>query len=100
MGFGENNVINRLIINTSDHSTELDNPGMFYVAASRGKTFGKPTAEQPYPKDSAINWDGPLSKYSIKDVKPKKNGEVCVLVQKRDAWVERLYCTIVRRRQQ
>jgi len=24
-------------------------------------------------------------------VKPKKNGEVCVLVQKRDAWVERLY---------
>ena len=64
---------------------------MFYVAASRGKTFGKPTAEQPYPKDSAIYWDGPVSKHSIKDVKPKKNREVCVLVQKRDAWVERLY---------
>merc|ERR1712174_156764 len=83
--------INKLIINPGDHSTELNNPGMFYVAASRGKTFGKPTAEQPYPKDSAINWGGPVSKHSIKDVKPKKNGEVCVLVQKRDAWVERLY---------
>merc|ERR1712157_319169 len=52
---------------------------------------GEPTAEQPYPKDSAIYWDGPVSKHSIKDMKPKKNGEVCVLVQKRDAWVERLY---------
>ena len=91
MGFGENDVINRLIINTGDHSTELDNPGIFYVAASRGKTFGKPTAEQPYWKDSAIYWDGLVSKHSIKDVKPKKNGEVCVLVQKRDAWVEHLY---------
>ena len=35
---------------------------------------------QPYPKDSAIYWDRPVSKHSIKDVKPKKNGEVCVLV--------------------
>ena len=46
---------------------------------------------QPYPKDFAIYWDGPVSKHSIKDVKLKKNGEVCVLVQKRDAWVEHLY---------
>ena len=64
---------------------------MLYTAASRGKTFGKPTAEQPYPKDSAIYWDGPVSKHSIKDVKLKKNGEVSALVQKRDAWVEHLY---------
>ena len=44
-----------------------------------------------YPKDSAIYWDRPVSKHSIKDVKPKKNCEVCVLVQKQDAWVEHLY---------
>ena len=44
-----------------------------------------------YPKDSAIYWDRLVSKHSIKDVKPKKNGEVCVLFQKRDAWVEHLY---------
>ena len=79
-GFDENDAINRLIIDPGNHSTELDNPGMFYVAASRGKTFGKPTAEQPYPKDFAIYWDGPVSKHSIKEVKLKKNGEVCVLV--------------------
>ena len=64
---------------------------MLYTAASRGKTFGKPTAEQPYPKDSAIYWAGPVSKHSIKGVKLKKNGEVSALVQKRDAWVEHLY---------
>jgi len=91
VGFGENDAINRLIINPGDHSTELDNPGMFYIAASRGKTFGKPTTEQPYWKDSAIYWDGLVSKHSIKDVKPKTNGKVCVLAQKRDAWVEHLY---------
>ena len=39
--FEENDAINILIINPGDHSTELDNPGMFYVAASKGKTFGK-----------------------------------------------------------
>ena len=64
---------------------------MFYVAASRGKTFGKPTAEQQYPKDSAIYWAGPVSKHSIKSVKLKQNGDVSALVQKRDAWVEHLY---------
>ena len=90
-GFEENDAINRLIINPGDHSTELKNPGMFYVAASRGKTFGKPTAEQQYPKDSAIYWAGPVSKHSIKSVKLKQNGDVSALVQKRDAWVEHLY---------
>ena len=46
---------------------------------------------QPYPKDFAIYWDGPVSKHSIKEVKLKKNGEVSALVQKRDAWVDHLY---------
>ena len=58
MGFGENDAINRLIINPGDHSTELNNPGMFYVAASRGKTFGKPTAEQPYPRNVGSKRNG------------------------------------------
>ncbi|EJK63663.1 hypothetical protein THAOC_15666, partial [Thalassiosira oceanica] len=90
-GFEETDTVNRLIINPGDHSTEMDNPGMFYVAASRGKTFGKPTAEEPYPKDSAVYWNGPVSTQSIQTVKYKQNGDVCVLVQKRDEWVEYLY---------
>ena len=63
---------------------------MLYTAASRGKTFGKPTAEQPYPKDSAIYWAGPVSKHSITRVKLNRNGDVSALVQKQDVWMEHL----------
>ena len=90
-GFEETDNVNRLIINPGNHSTEMETPGMFYVAASRGKTFGKPTAEQPRPKDSAVYWKGPVSTQSIQTVKYKQNGDVSVLVQKRDEWVEYLY---------
>ena len=62
-----------------------------YVAASRGKTFGRPTTEQPFPKDSAIYWNGQMSSERVKRVKLKQNSDVCVLVQRRDAWVDHLY---------
>ena len=97
-GFGDNDMFRHLIVDPGDTKWEQTCPGALYVALSRAKTMGTFTSETDYPLDSAIYWIGSgicdfrILEGHMKNGK-KKGGpkEKCVLITKRDKWVEYLH---------
>ena len=87
-----------LIVDPGDTKWEQTCPGALYVALSRAKHMGTFTSETDYPLDSAIYWIGSgICNFRILEghmKKSKKKGgpkEKCVLITKRDKWVEYLH---------
>merc|ERR1711949_24746 len=83
---------------SGDTKWEQTCPGALYVALSRAKHMGTFTSETDYPLDSAIYWIGSgICNFRILEghmKKSKKKGgtkEKCVLITKRDKWVEYLH---------
>lgn len=62
-------------------------PGTAYVVASRAKTIGKVTKDVKYPTMSNLFFVGTLGERRFKECRLKENGEECLLVEQRDAWV-------------
>ena len=86
--------VQNLIIDPGDLMAESRNPGLLYVAVSRGKTLGSISDTNKHPTNSAIYFDGDQmcenrvrwcsTKYNKKsDDRDKKEGVI-----KRDEWVE------------
>ena len=97
-GFGDNDMFRHLIVDPGDTKWEQTCPGALYVALSRAKHMGTFTSETDYPLDSAIYWIGSgICNFWILEghmKKSKKKGgpkEKCVLITKRDKWVEYLH---------
>ena len=96
-GFGVNDMFRHLIIDPGDMKWEQTCPGALYVALSRAKTMGTFTSDTEYPLDSAIYWYGSgISQFRILEghmKNSKKKGapkEKCVLITKREKWVQYL----------
>ena len=96
-GFDVNDMFSHLIIDPGDTKWEQSCPGALYVALSRAKTMGTFTSDIEYPLDSAVYWYGShISQYRILRGHLKKNpktgapGEKCLLITKREKWVEYL----------
>ena len=92
-----NDMFSHLIIDPGDTKWEQSCPGALYVALSRAKTMGTFTSDIEYPLDSAVYWYGShISQYRILRGHLKKNpktgapGEKCLLITKREKWVEYL----------
>ena len=97
-GFGANDMFRHLIIDPGDMKWEQTCPGALYVALSRAKTMGTFTSDTEYPLDSAIYWYGSgISQFRILEghmKNSKKKGapkEKCVLITKREKWVQYLH---------
>jgi hypothetical protein len=56
--FDKNDQFKLLVVDPGNLTTELQHPGILYVALSRPKTNGTVTPNNLYPKDSAIFWTG------------------------------------------
>ena len=96
-GFGANDMFRHLIIDPGDMKWEQTCPGALYVALSRATTMGTFTSDTEYPLDSAIYWYGSgISQFRILEghmKNSKKKGdpkEKCVLITKREKWVQYL----------
>ena len=57
-GYDDTDQFKHLIVDPGDLTTELQNPGILYVALSRAKTIGTVSTNTLHPKDSAIYWTG------------------------------------------
>ena len=66
------------------------NPGTAYTVASRAKTIGSFSPDNPYPKESNLFFDGTLGGHRFTDGSKKVDGEECVLFQKHDLWIKQL----------
>ena len=65
-------------------------PGTAYVVASRAKTIGKVTNETQYPTKSNLFFIGTMGERRFIKCIYKENGEKCLLVKKREKWVQYL----------
>jgi len=95
-GLGDNEAINRIIIECGQRSAEGTNAGLLYVAVSRGKSLGSMSTTNPHPTDSPIYFHGDkmcLDRVRYTAVKwddKKKKWADNEVVIKRRAWVEHL----------
>ena len=96
-GFGANDMFRHLIIDPGDMKWEQTCPGALYVALSRAKTMGTFTSDTDRPQDFDIYWYGwDISEYRIlkghmkKSQKKGASTEKCLLITKREKWVQYL----------
>jgi len=94
-GFDETDQFKHLIVDPGDLTTELQNPGILYVALSRAKTIGTVSSNTLHPKDSAIYWTGSgICTTRVLNItqKRKPDGTMtnCLKVNKRQEWVDYL----------
>ena len=96
-GFDEKDMFRYLIVDPGDIKWEQTCPGALYVALSRAKTMGTFASDTSFPRDSAIYWHGfGISTTRILEGHKKDSSikgapkEKCVLVVKRDRWVNYL----------
>jgi hypothetical protein len=90
-GFDVSDSINRIIADVNDLEWEKKCPGTAYVVTSRAKTLGNATPRRPHPMDSALYFQGNFGQPRFKDILRKMNGDTCLLVKKRQAWVDFLH---------
>ena len=86
-GFGKDDHIKYIIADINTLNWEKHHPGTAYVVASRAKTIGKVTKDVQYPTMSNLFFVGTLGERRFKECRLKENGEECLLVEQRDAWV-------------
>ena len=86
-GFGKDNHIKYIIADINTLNQEKHHPGTVHVVASRAKTIGKVTKDVQYPTMSNLFFVGTLGERRFKECRLKENGEECLLVEQRDAWV-------------
>jgi hypothetical protein len=97
-GFGDNDMFRHLIVDPGDTKWEQTCPGALYVALSRAKTMGTFRSDTDHPLDSAIYWiNSGICNFRILEGHMKKNKkksgpkEKCVLITKREKWVQYLH---------
>lgn len=90
-GFDKHDCTKRLIADIDDLKWEHKHPGTAYVATSRAKTIGKYDAKKnPNPLDTSLYFTGMMGRTRFKNLSYKEDGKKCVLIQKRDLWVQKL----------
>ncbi len=96
-GFEDKDMFRHLIVDPGDLRWEQTCPGALYVALSRARTMGTFTSDTSFPRDSAIYWHGPgisttrILEGHMKHAKKKGDPKIkCLLVTKRERWVEYL----------
>ena len=89
-GFETTDNIKRIIADISTLDWEKINPGTAYVVASRAKTIGKHSSDNKYPIDSNLFFTGTIGAHRFTRCRYKNNGEECLLIQKRDLWIQYL----------
>ena len=62
---------------------EKTDPGTAYIVTSRTRTLGKPTVNNPYPRDSVLYFECPIGTQMFEDVLYKK-GQKNVMVKERE----------------
>ncbi len=95
-GFDETNQFKHLIVDPGNLTTELQNPGILYVALSRAKTIGTVSPNNLHPKDSVIYWTGSgICTTRVLNItqKRKPDGTMtnCLKDNKRQEWVDYLF---------
>jgi len=83
-------------VDPGDLTTELQNPGILYVALSRAKTIGTVSPNTLHPKNSAIYWTGSgICTTRVLNItqKRKPDGTMtnCLKFNKRQEWVDYLF---------
>ena len=89
-GFGMNDEIRYIIANIDTLDWEKRCPGTAYVVASRAKTIGQVTSDNPYPTDSNLFFEGSMGVHRFTKCLYKDSGEKCVNVLRRETWVKYL----------
>lgn len=89
-GFDDTDEINYIVADLNTLDWEKKNPGTAYVVASRAKTIGEHTDNNPYPKKSNLFFTGTIGAHRFTRCLYKDNGELCLKVQKRELWVQYL----------
>jgi hypothetical protein len=89
-GFDSGDTINRIIADISTLDWEKINPGTAYVVASRAKTIGTHSKTTAYPQDSNLFFTGTLGAHRFTKCRFKDDGSICLMVKKRDLWVDYL----------
>jgi hypothetical protein len=95
-GFDKNDQFKHLIVDPGDLTTELQNPGILYVALSHAKTIGTVSPNELHPKDSAIFWtDSGICSTRVLNITQKGgldgNMTNCLKFDKRQKWVDHLF---------
>jgi hypothetical protein len=95
-GFDKNDQFKHLIVDPGDLTTELQNPGILYVALSRAITIGTVSPNELHPKDSAIFWTGSgICLTRVLNITQKRglDGSMtnCLKFEKRQKWADHLF---------
>ena len=89
-GFSASDSVNRIIADIDTLAWEKMHVGTAYVVTSRAKTIGTYSEGGPRPTDSAIYWEGEICEHRFMKVREKQDGDICLMITKRDAWVKHL----------
>ena len=85
-GFEETDQVRHIIANLNNLEWEKNHIGTAYVVTSRAKTIGHASD----PSKSNLFFDGQIGKPRFTDILKKENGDLCLLVEKRETWTKYL----------
>lgn len=89
-GFDKSDTVAHIIADIGPLTWERLNPGTAYVVSSRAKTIGDHSESNPCPYNSNLFFSGAIGPHRFTECNIKKDGNPCILVEKRDAWVKHL----------
>ena len=89
-GFDEDDNIHHIIADINNLKWERDHPGTAYTVASRAKTIGKSTPNDPYPIHSNLFFEGQIGETRFTDTIYNADGNINLNAEKRQAWTEYL----------
>ncbi|KAL7525051.1 hypothetical protein ACHAWF_001199, partial [Thalassiosira exigua] len=85
-GFDKSDTVAHIIADIGPLTWERLNPGTAYVVSSRAKTIGDHSESNPCPYNSNLFFSGAIGPHRFTECNIKKDGNPCILVEKRDAW--------------